>query len=242
MPFDRPPRTPWQGFPDVLILSTESAVKRHPEYAAAKGGDITSARRMMESLVSEPAYHAVEVALAGRDPVLVAVHAFEAEGINRIPTVLAEALAERLDLWAEPNIVQINRVGHTGASGWHRLAFPPLFDGQVEAGEHYVLVDDFVGQGGTLTNLKGFIESRGGVAVLAVTLTGKPYSAKLVPSSETLRALRNRHGPALENWWLETSGFDFDRLTESESRYLARAGDADSVRDRLLAARQEGDD
>jgi hypoxanthine-guanine phosphoribosyltransferase len=242
MPFGRPPRTPWQGFPEVSILSTESTVKRHPEYAAAKGGDIASARRLIQSVVGERAYHGVEVALAGRTPVLVAVHAVEAEGINRIPAVLAEALAERLSLWAEPDIVQINRVGHTGATGWHRLAFPPLFDGAVEAGAHYVLVDDFVGQGGTLANLKGFIESRGGVAVLAVTLTGKRYSAKLAPSSETVRALRNRHGFALENWWLETFGFDFDRLTESEGRYLARAEDADTVRDRLVAARQEGDD
>lgn len=242
MPFDRPPRTPWRGFPDVLILATERAVKRHSEYAAAKGGDVASAKRLIVSVVGEEAHHAVEVALAGRVPILVAVHAVEAEGINRIPAVLAEALAERLALRAELNIVQINRVGHTGASGWHRLAFPPLFDGEVEANEQYMLVDDFVGQGGTLANLKGFVESRGGVAVLAITLTGKPYSAKLVPSSDTLRALRNRHGPALENWWLETFGFAFDRLTESEGRYLARAEDADAVRDRLLAARQEGDD
>lgn len=55
---------------------------------------------------------------------------------------------------------------------------------------------EFLTRSGTLANQKGFVESRGGVAV---PLTGKPYSAKLVPSPDTLRALRYRHGSALEN-------------------------------------------
>jgi adenine/guanine phosphoribosyltransferase-like PRPP-binding protein len=42
-------------------------------------------------------------------------------------------------------------------------------------------VDDFVGQGGTLANLIGFIKSLGGHVVGATALTGKPYSAKLAP-------------------------------------------------------------
>jgi adenine/guanine phosphoribosyltransferase-like PRPP-binding protein len=32
-------------------------------------------------------------------------------------------------------------------------------------GERYIIVDDFVGQGGTLANLIGYIESQGGQAV-----------------------------------------------------------------------------
>ena len=48
----------------------------------------------------------------------------------------------------------------------------------------YVLVDDFVGMGGTLANLKGYIESKGGKVLAAVCLTGKPHSAKLALSPE----------------------------------------------------------
>jgi hypoxanthine-guanine phosphoribosyltransferase len=173
---------------------------------------------------------------------LASVHAFEAEGINRIPTVLAELLAERLKLPVEASIVQINRVGHTGASGYRRLAFPALFDGHVEPGSSYVLIDDFVGQGGTLANFRGFIESQGGSAVLAVTLTGKPYSAKLSLSEDTLQRLRETHGSALEEWWEETFGYGFDLLTESEARYLTRADNAQLIPDRILAARQGSDD
>ena len=32
------PRTPWVNFPDVLIHASESAVKQHPAYKAAKAG------------------------------------------------------------------------------------------------------------------------------------------------------------------------------------------------------------
>jgi hypothetical protein len=35
----QPPRTPWGNFPDVLIHASESAVKQHPAYKAAKAGD-----------------------------------------------------------------------------------------------------------------------------------------------------------------------------------------------------------
>ena len=35
-----------------------------------------------------------------------------------------------------------------------------------------------IGQGGTLANLRGRIEKRGGRVVGAVALTGKPYSAR----------------------------------------------------------------
>jgi hypothetical protein len=39
----QPPRTPWGNFPDVLIHASESAVKQHPAYLAAKSGDDNAA-------------------------------------------------------------------------------------------------------------------------------------------------------------------------------------------------------
>jgi hypothetical protein len=102
-----------------------------------------------------------------------------------------------------------------------------------------LIVDDFVGQGGTLANLIGFVFSGGGAAVGATTLTGKAFSAKLAPAEGQIQALRDRHGRALEQWWTEGFGFDFDRLTRSEARYLAKTADAHTIRDRIAAARLE---
>ena len=242
MEFDKPARTDWHEFPSVLIHAAETVVKKHASYPAAKSGDIIAARRLVEDALNEKIVDALAAIVARASALLASVHAYEAEGINRIPAVLAEVLAERLGLRAEENIVQTNRTGHTGASGYHRLAFPALFDGDVERGRAYLLVDDFVGQGGTIANLKGFIESRGGRAIGCTTLTGKLWSAKLTPSDETLVALRAKHGGEFEIWWKAAFGYGFDFLTESEARYLARADGIERIRGRLLAARQALDD
>lgn len=40
---EKPPRSPWDGFPDVLIRAPETQVKQHPRYPAAKSGDADAA-------------------------------------------------------------------------------------------------------------------------------------------------------------------------------------------------------
>jgi hypothetical protein len=72
---------------------------------------------------------------------------------------------------------------------------------QSRGGQAYYLVDDFVGQGGTLANLAGFIRGQGGEILGATVLTGKPYLAKLAPDEAQIRALRAKHGAELEEWW-----------------------------------------
>ena len=140
----------------------------------------------------------------------------------------------------ENNIVQTNIVGHTGADGYGRLARQASFAGKVQPGRPYVMVDDFIGQGGTMANLRGWVEKKGGRVVGAVGLTGKPYSAKLRPSEEQLHELREKHGEAFEKWWEAHFGHAFDCLTQSEARYLARSPDADTIRNRLAAAARGG--
>jgi hypoxanthine-guanine phosphoribosyltransferase len=131
-------------------------------------------------------------------------------------------------------------VGHTGASGFARLAHQARFVGRISPGQSYLLVDDFVGQGGTLANLIGYIGSQGGQVLGATVLTGKPYSAILAPDGPLIQALRDKHGRELEDWWNESFGFDFERLTRSEARYLEKTPDAHTIRDRIVAAGLEG--
>ena len=157
--------------------------------------------------------------------------------MNVIPRVFARALSQVLDLPVFAGVIQINRVTHTGASGYQRLAFPALFDGEVAAAS-YLLVNDFIGQGGTLANLKGFVETKGGTVIGATALTGKSYSAKLRPDEQTLVELRRKHGERLEEWWFATFGYGFERLTQSEVRYLTRVDDAHAIPERLALARR----
>jgi len=90
----------------------------------------------------------------GHKPILVSAHAYEQNGVNAIPEVFADELAKQLDWEIDGGVVQVNVVSHTGADGFSRLARQAEFDGEIQAGSEYVMVDDFCCMGGTLANLR----------------------------------------------------------------------------------------
>ena len=55
-----------------------------------------------------------------------------------------------------------------------------------------------------------------------------------------LQNFRGKYGTELEEWWLATFGYGFERLTESEARYLVRADDAHTITTRIVAAERSG--
>ena len=240
----QPSRMAWGDFPDTVVLAAERRTRQHPEYLAAKSGDPVAATRLVDALVDETGMIAVrrlrDASVTARAPALVSAHAYEREGVNAIPIALARLLSDRLGLECEDTVVQTNVVSHTGADGYARLARQAAFTGEVAKGRHYVMIDDFIGQGGTLANLRGWVEQQGCTVIGAVVLAGKTYSAKLSPSREQLHELRQKHGRNFEEWWRERFGHAFDCLTQSEARYLARAPDVDTIRNRIASAQQEG--
>ena len=237
----KPPRSSWHDLPDAFIHAPESAVKKHPHYAAAKSGDAAAAEALLADTFNPTVARTLATVVGAEPPILLSAHAYEKEGVNAIPEAFANSLGRLLGWPVDAGIVQSNVVAHTGADGFSRLARPAEFEGAVAPGAAYVLVDDFVGMGGTLANLKGYVETQGGRVVAATALTGKPFSAKLAVSPERLRELRAKHGNDLESWWHHKFGHAFDALTESEARYLTRTADVDTIRNRLAAAEQAGD-
>ena len=234
----KPPRVHWTSLPDVVLHAGESAVTKHPEYTAAKRGDFQAAARLVSASISEAAIDRLAEIIGTRAPILVSVHAFEADGTNAIPRALAEQLGEYLNIRVENSVFQVNVVKHTGADEFSRLERQAGFDGTIISGHNYIMVDDFIGQGGTLANLRGFVEFNGGRVIAATTLTGKPFSAKLAVDADQLAALRAKHGEALEIWWNDRFGHTFDCLTQSEARYLEHTVDVDTIRKRIAAAEQ----
>ena len=233
-----PPRYPWNGFSAVSIHASESAVKQHPMYPASKSGDPDAASLLVNELVSSKITQDLITSFAEVKPILVSAHAVESNGVNAIPAALAELLEEKTGFESDTDVVQINVVGHTGASGIHRMAHQAMFDGTIIKNRNYLLVDDFIGQGGTLANLRGFILKQGGHVVAATVLTGKPHSVKIGLEIETLQRLRDKHGQDLENWWLGKFGHGLDCLTESEARYLEKIESFESIRHRIIEAEQ----
>lgn len=233
-------RSPWQeGFPEVILHGRLGDATSHPDYEAAKGGDDAAARRLVREVLSPDAIRQLKEVIGNRSAIALGVHAEEAVNRNAIPRAMADLLAKVLGLDVDLDIVQAAKVGRTAQDGFGRLANQPSFDGPVQIDKPYLIMDDTLTQGGTLANLKGYIENRGGEVLAATALTGKQYSAKIAIDSSTLEQLREQYdGTGLEAWWQNRFGYGFDSLTESEGRYILRAQDADKVRDRVAAAGQ----
>lgn len=236
-------RTPWQkDFPDVVLHARLGDATAHRDYEAAKGGDKDAAYRLVSEILTKDAVDKIRNIIGNREVLLAAVHAEEAFGRNKIPQAMADILGKVLHQEVDDSLVQTKLVGRTGQDGFGRLANQPEFAGNVRSDLPYFILDDTLTQGGTLAGLKGYIESHGGRVIGASALTGKQYSARMALSPQTLSQLREHFGgTGLENWWKQQHGYGFDGLTESEANYLLRAGDADKIRDRVLAARQTGD-
>jgi hypothetical protein len=141
----KPPRTPWGNFPDVLIHASESAVKQHPAYGAAKSGSGAAATALVNATMSDTVNLALLRLLPGRTPILVSAHAYEREGINAIPESFAVEISKALGWPHDMGVAQMNVAAHTGADGFSRMARQAEFTGGIQPGVEYVLVDDFVG-------------------------------------------------------------------------------------------------
>lgn len=139
----------------------ETQVRGHPCYADAEACDLDAAAELVQATLSQ----ATLTTLAGLElaaPMLLPVVAEEAHGTNAIPLVLAHQLGAALGWPIETRVIQSNVVGRTRKDGYYRLAFQPLFDGASYPDRDYVLVDDFIGQGATLANLRGHVLAGGG--------------------------------------------------------------------------------
>ncbi len=222
------------GISTAIIGTNLGAATSHPRYADAKAGDIEAAVDVARALVTAELVDQVRAAIGGSKPVVIPVVSVESSGRNKIPLASAEVLAAKLGLETTTGIVQSNSPKRTAMDGLDRIFSSPEFDGPVVRGQDYVILDDTLTQGATFAALAAHIEAGGGRVVSVVALTGKQYSAKIHPSPETLKSLREKHGD-LEPAFQAATGYGFDALTESEARYLSNFKPAQLVRDRILA-------
>ncbi|HEY5609059.1 MAG TPA: hypothetical protein VIM38_12065 [Alphaproteobacteria bacterium] len=205
----------------------------HPDYIEAKSGDAEAALRLTQAFITSAALTSIEQMLRGRRPYLIAVSAIEAAGFNAIPRAMARTIADELGLALVTGVVQANTVSHTRASGWHRLRFRAEFDGTIQPGVDYWIIDDHVGLGSTMAELRAFVHAQHGTIVGASTLTASRHSEIIALTNDTLSKLRVKHGQTLEDFWLEEFGYGLAGLTEPEAGYLLRAASVDAIRARL---------
>lgn len=230
-------RTPWNDFPKVKVFYPSGTLRKASEklYLEAKGGNVVSAYDLLINYVlKDEDIFEFGIDLFNRKPILAPVLAQEYLGKNRIPAVFAEILSGHLGFEVADDIVQTVKANHTNASAYERIVRQPMFDGYVEAGRNYVILDDTVSMGGTLAALKGHIESNGGKVILGATLTGY-QDVDLVPLEKTLNHVRNKH-PELPEWWQNEFGFPIEYLTQGELGHFKKPNSIDEIRSRLIEA------
>ena len=202
----------------------------HPQFPAAKAGNVPAALSLAMELLDQACIAQLRHLVGAGGAILLPVTALEDFGFNAIPDAMADILSEALD-WPRSmgEIVQINRVGHTRARAFNRLVTPAAFEGKVQKGADYVLVDDHVGLGGTLANLKGYVESAGGRVVAMTTLTESREARHIALKPVTLAMLWERHGEALDELWKGQLGHGLNCLTDVEGRVLGREQTVDGI-------------
>lgn len=238
---DFPPRTPWPpAFPDVFIHTAVKIRDAHPSYALAKAGDAEAAFNLANDLLDDGVTDDLRDLIDDREVTLLPVVADETTGFNAIPDAMAQLLSHKLGVPAEAGeIVQTNKVGHTRAPAFQRLVTPAVFDGIISVGGLYILVDDHVGLGGTLANLKGYLETNGARVIGITTLTESREARKISLRPETLDMLWAKHGQALDDLWQAEFGHGIDCLTEVEAQNLCRQPSVAAIENFLAQAAVE---
>jgi adenine/guanine phosphoribosyltransferase-like PRPP-binding protein len=174
--------------PPLFLFRDDAPLKAHPAYRAAKAGDADPAAHLVMDLARPLADQARTI--FGPDVIYVAPHAVEASGENAIPQTLARATANAADGVTDTDIVQATRVFHTGANRMERLNSRAEFDGPVQRGSHYVLVDDVTTIGGTLAELADYIQPGCGFVEGVAVIVNASRSDRIGSESRGIPRLR----------------------------------------------------
>jgi adenine/guanine phosphoribosyltransferase-like PRPP-binding protein len=217
----------------IFSHRSDSALKVHPDFKAAKRGDVEAAARLVEAAASPTL---IEKAKAlGPDAIFAPVAANEASGPNAIPALAAALCAAHAGARTDGRICQANEAHHTGAGAMERLAIRPLFDGPVAAGGKYVPVDDVTVMGSTLAEMANHIRQGGGDVVGVISLANAGRSEHILPQPSWVLEIERRFGDVLRDEF----GLEPSALTAAEAAYLLNFKGADALRTRRTAALHE---
>lgn len=227
------------GFPlcirPLFLFERDADLKASSSYRAAKAGDEKAAVALLIELALPWLYEHRERFEPGL--IFVAPHAREATGDNAIPQALAAVCGIMYRGLVDNEIVQSDRVFHTGADAMERMAARAQFEGRVIPGAKYVLVDHVTSLGGTLAELSNYIQVFGGVVHDVLVLVNAGRDKALVPQKHFVQLLQER----FDDEFTEIFGIQPAALTANEANYLVGFSAIVALRNRLASARQEID-
>ncbi|MCL1827283.1 MAG: hypothetical protein FWG20_04490, partial [Candidatus Cloacimonetes bacterium] len=257
----------------VLKITTTGHLKSRDGYELAKKGTkvgetklatreegLKAGIKVIDALFSKDrsAYWKIlkDVAIKHPKAIVVYPNKVENETHNWIPLAFAMKIMSNVNNmdgvganWEiGTSVEQINTQERTGVEHDIRIKTPCKFTGEVESGRVYVIVDDVYTQGGTINQLKNYIEDNGGTVVYVTTLAVGMGQGDYVPNKQTITelvaSLRLYDKIELYKFQkvLEKMGYDkdFTRLTEKQLQQFRTEQTLDYIRERMASYGSEG--
>ncbi|MFT8795198.1 MAG: phosphoribosyltransferase [Acetobacter orientalis] len=200
---------------------------------------IRSARVIIDELHDERVFDLIgEYVRMGRTTKVLAPVKVPDVNTNALGMAYAQAVANVFGFDVASDVFQItSEKRDRRVDAMSRLGLPPLFDGEIEAGADYILVDDVFTTGGTLACLRGYVHRHGGNVIVCSTLAAgtrvtreatrydrRQMGVALAPTSVRVRELRNNLADeyhALDSVFCEGLKYGLQQLTEQEARFVS---------------------
>ena len=202
-----------KDFPAVCGQTSISFLKSCAGFTEAKEGDLKAATAVVTTCVK--AKHLSELKKRYPNAELLPVMTE-----NKLPI----ALAQNIGLKVCKTVSTHRSCQRKNMRAMERLLYQPTFKGNVNHNTSYILVDDILTQGGTVSALRKYVIAGGGNVVAVAVLAHAVGSKTLPPKQQTLRRLQAKFGSqplkaVLQQYCIANS---IDELTNQQAEYLLR--------------------
>lgn len=141
----------FQKIENIKSISNTANLKSSEFYQEAKAGGNQAAKNLVNDILTDRHIEAIKERLNGvKNAIIAPVFAIEASGKNAIPNSLVWKIRQITGFDVDADISQSVKANHTNATREQRFLRVPEFEGDVQKGKNYILVDDVSTSGSTL--------------------------------------------------------------------------------------------
>lgn len=220
-------------FPNVIVHRRIDTIKNNSKFEKAKNGDIDAAIKLIYETINISKI--IDIKRKYPNSFIVPIISIDNNKMNKLPIAYAEVIS-LITSFRVKNIYQINDVGRTNKNAIERLINRPKYSGDVEKDKNYIIIDDVITQGGTINELKKYIESKKGNVVACSTIAYTQYSTILEITNETIKKIERKFGRDETEKYLKEYkiGERIEDLSNSEGRYIYKFKNIEQLRNKTL--------
>lgn len=215
----------WEdNFPTVYGHTSVSYLKHCSGFEEAKHGDIQAAFSVVNMCIKSN--RITELKERYPSAVLLPIVAN-----NKLP----EAFAQKIGMEIHTEVYTLESQSRKTLSAMERLLHKPCFDGRINEGVDYVIVDDVVTQGGTISALRKYVILNGGTVAAVTALAFSTDSQIIAPDIQDIYNLINKFTFTLIIDIIKKYNIANDvwELTRSQVRYLLRFEKIENIIDSI---------